>query len=109
MSGGGGGFMMLSGGQGKMDALWNIDLGAKKSFFKKALTVSIRLSDILNSRQSHIVSYGDDFYIDSKNKRDSRQLWLSVSYNISNYKQAQKKQQQRQKNTEDDYDDGMMF
>jgi outer membrane receptor protein involved in Fe transport len=109
MGGGGGGFMMLSGGQGKMDALWNIDLGAKKSFFKKALTVSIRLSDILNSRQSHIVSYGDDFYIDSKNKRDSRQLWLSVSYNISNYKQAQKKQQQRQKNTEDDYDDGMMF
>jgi len=118
--GGGGGFVMFSGvGQGKMDALWNIDFGAKKSFFKKTLTVSLRVADIFNSRQSHTVSYGTTydkvdkekietyFSADSRNKRDSRQVWITVSYNISNYKQTPKRD--RQRNNDDDYDDGMMF
>ncbi|MCL2131497.1 MAG: TonB-dependent receptor [Lentimicrobiaceae bacterium] len=119
MGGGGGGFVMFSGaGQGRMDAMWNIDLGARKSFFKKSLTVSLRVADIFNSRQSHVVSYGETkesattkyswYTADSKTKRDSRQIWLTVSYNISNYKQTPKKQQRQ--SSDDDYDDGgMMF
>ena len=112
--------MMFSGvGQGRMAALWNIDLGARKSFFKKALTVSLRVSDIFNSRQTHVISYGQTgnkediedysyYSADSRTKRDSRQVWLTVSYNISNYKQTPKKQ--RPRNNEDDFDDGgMMF
>jgi outer membrane receptor protein involved in Fe transport len=120
MGGGGGGFVMFSGaGQGRMDALWNIDLGARKSFLKKSLTLALRVSDIFNSRQTHVITYGETpktdkteysyYNADSQTKRDSRQIWLTVTYNISNYKQAPKKQPQRQRNTEDDFDDGMMF
>lgn len=110
MGGGGGGMVMFSGvGQGRMDALWNMDFGARKSFFKKSLTVSLRVADIFNSRQSHVVSYGqtEDSYFtaDSRTKRDSRQVWLTVSYNISNYKQTPKRERQR---GDDDFDDGGM-
>ena len=108
--GGGGHMMMFSGaGQGKMDALWNVDLGVKKSFLKKTLTVSLRVSDIFNSRQTHVVSFGETknsyYYANSQIKRDSRQIWLTVSYNFSNYKQAAKRQ--RQRSNEEDYDEGM--
>ena len=116
--GGGGGMMIFSGaGQGRMDALWNMDFGARKSFFKKSLTLSLRVADIFNSRQTHVVSYGETkktntteysyYTADNRTKRDSRQIWLTVSYNISNYKQTPKKE--RQRNNDDDFDDGMMF
>ena len=117
MGGGGGGMFFFSGaGQGKMDAIWNVDLGVRKSFFKKSLTLALRVSDIFNSRQTHVISFGetDDPYTyysaEMWNKRDSRQIWLTVTYNISNYKITPKKQrQQNNTNDDDDMDGGMMF
>ncbi|MDR0367543.1 MAG: TonB-dependent receptor [Bacteroidales bacterium] len=85
-------------GQGIMSAVWGVDIGLRKSFFKRSLTISLRISDIFYTRNASVKSYGTTSYSDYTSTmyryRDSRQLWLTVTYNIFNYKT--KRQQQRE-------------
>jgi outer membrane receptor protein involved in Fe transport len=108
MGGGGGGMMIVMGaGQGRMSAIWGIDAGLRKSFFKKSLSVSLRVSDIFNTRQtvvtskatSDIASYESEMH----RYRDSRQLWLTVTYSIMNYKSKR----QREREFEAEFDEMM--
>ncbi len=91
-------------GQGIMSAIWGIDIGLRKSFFKKSLTVSLRVSDIFYTRNVNVKSYGSTSYSDYTSMmyryRDSRQIWLTVTYNIFNYKT--KRQQEREFESEFD-------
>ncbi|MCL2132382.1 MAG: outer membrane beta-barrel family protein, partial [Lentimicrobiaceae bacterium] len=90
-------------GQGKMSAIWGIDLGVRKSFLNKSLSVSLRVSDIFNTRQSSVTSVGTGYTSEMYRYRDSRQLWLTVTYSIQNYKS--KRQQERE--FESEFDDMM--
>ena len=105
--GGGGGMIMMGSGQGKMSAVWGVDLGFRKSFLKKSLSISLRVSDIFNTRQTHVTSKGntaDYKYISEMNRyRDSRQLWLTVTYSIVNYKTKR----QKEREFEAEFDDMM--
>ena len=98
------GFESGGAGQGRMSAVWGIDIGIKKSFLKKSLSISLRASDIFYTRNVHIESYGSTSYSaynsTSARFRDSRQLWLTVTYSIINYKT--KRQQQREFESEFD-------
>jgi outer membrane receptor protein involved in Fe transport len=90
-------------GQGRMNAIWSMDIGVRKSFLKKTLTFSLRFSDIFYTRNAHVNSYGTTSYSNYNSVmdryRDSRQLWLTVTYSIQNYKT--KRQQQREFENED--------
>ncbi len=92
-------------GQGRMSANWGVDIGIKKSFFKKALSISLRASDIFYTKQTHVTSEGSTSFSSYRSTmdryRDSRQLWLTITYSIVNYKT--KRQQQRE--FESDFDD----
>ena len=101
--GGGGGMIIIGAGQGKMSAIWGIDLGVRKSFLNKSLSVSLRVSDIFNTRQSSVTSVGTGYTSEMYRYRDSRQLWLTVTYSIQNYKS--KRQQERE--FESEFDDMM--
>jgi len=93
--GGGGGMMMVIGaGQGRMNAIWGIDLGLRKSFLKKSLSLSLRVSDIFNTRQSFVTSKGTGYTSEMHRYRDSRQLWLTVTYTIMNYKTKRQKERE---------------
>jgi outer membrane receptor protein involved in Fe transport len=99
------GFESGGAGQGRMSAIWGVDIGIRKSFFKKSLTVSLRASDIFYTRNARIESYGHTSY-SSYNSimyqfRDSRQLWLTVTYSLVNFKAKQR----QQRDIESDYDD----
>ena len=77
-------------GQGRMDEQWTMDFGLKKQFFNKKLVLSIRISDIFASRTSKINTFGSNdissFNAYSFRKNDSRQLYISLSYKINNYR-----------------------
>ncbi|MDR1181098.1 MAG: TonB-dependent receptor, partial [Bacteroidales bacterium] len=49
-------------GQGRMSAMWGIDIGIRKSFFKRALSISLRASDIFYTRKVHVNSQGSTSY-----------------------------------------------
>lgn len=77
-------------GQGRIDQQWSMDIGFKMLFFKKNMTLSLRVSDIFATRKSNIYTYGSSeslsFEAYSFRQRDSRQISLSLSYKINNYR-----------------------
>lgn len=95
-------------GQGRMSAMWNVDFGIKKSFLKKSLSISLRVSDIFNSRQARVYSYGTTSKSAYESQmirfRDSRQFWLTLTYNFSTMKS---KMQTKRRVVEEDYEDEM--
>ena len=104
MGHGGGGMMIMTGaGQGRMSAVWGVDIGLRKSFLKKSLSVSLRVSDIFNTRQTFVSSQGKGYDSEMYRYRDSRQLWLTVTYSIINYKTKR----QRIREFESEFDDMM--
>ncbi|MDR1792497.1 MAG: TonB-dependent receptor [Bacteroidales bacterium] len=88
------GFESGGAGQGTMAATWGMDFGFKKSFFKKALSISLRVSDIFGTNQVSVESFGttsnSSFYSKMYRYRDSRQFWITVSYQLVNYKTKRK-------------------
>ncbi len=93
-------------GQGRMEEQWSMDFGLKKLFLKKTLILSIRISDIFASRTSRINTFGSDdvssFNAYSFRKNDSRQLYISLSYKINNYRS---KKNSYSNELEDTFDD----
>lgn len=73
--------------QGKTDAIYFTDVALKKDFMNGDLSVNLRLSDIFNTRKYSSETYGNGFTLFNTGQRDSRILFLGITYNINNYKQ----------------------
>jgi len=77
-------------GQGRMEQQWNLDLGIKKLFLKKTLTLTIRINDIFATQNHKVHTFGSDdkssFDAYSYRKNDRRSLFVSLSYKINNYR-----------------------
>ncbi len=73
--------------QGKTDAIYFTDVAVKKDFMNGDLSVNLRLSDIFNTRKYSSETYGNGFTLFNTGQRDSRILFLGITYNLNNYKQ----------------------
>lgn len=77
--------------QGKNDEVFFADIACKKDFFNNDLSVTLRVSDIFHSQKYNGVTNGEGFIQFSNNQRDSRVLFLGVSYRIFNFDRAKDK------------------
>lgn len=73
--------------QGKMEAMYFADIAWRAELLDRKLSLSVRLSDIFNSRRFESESWGPGFNTKSLRKRDSRVFYVGVSYRINNYQQ----------------------
>ena len=73
--------------QGYRKASYVMDLGVRKSFFDKKLTVSINCRDLLDSRHWETFTSSDTFTRHQKNWRGGRRFNINVSWNFGNMKQ----------------------
>ena len=73
--------------QGHRKAVYGIDFGARKNFFDKRLTVSLSCRDLLDSRQWENYTSSDTFTRYQKNRRQSRNFRLTLTWNFGNMKQ----------------------
>lgn len=90
--------------QGKRLANYSFDIGLKKDFFKNTLTLTLRLSDVFNTRKSEVITYATDYYSDVNRWSDSRVLFFGVSYKFNKGIKPKKKiQRQDDKEEELDY------
>lgn len=69
--------------QGRMEQMFTSNLGVKKEVLKGNGTVSLRVSDIFNTRQFNFLSYGPGFRTESENRRQSRIIYLGFTYRIN--------------------------
>lgn len=72
--------------QERMSAVYFADLAFKYDFWKNNASVSLRVSDIFDSRRFDSETWGEGFTINSKRKMESRVVYLGFSYRLNNYK-----------------------
>ena len=68
--------------QGAAKAMWGIDVGLKRDFWKNRLSVNLAVTDIFNTRRFAIVSQGQNFTLDLYRKRESRIATLTVTLRL---------------------------
>lgn len=77
--------------QGKMYELYGLDLALRKDFFDDKLSVTLRLSDVFNTRKFGGELNGNDFSAKFNRKMDTRVLYLGISYKLNNYKERRER------------------
>jgi outer membrane receptor protein involved in Fe transport len=91
--------------QGRMEQMFSADLGMKKDVLNKRGTVSLRVSDIFNTRQFNFLSYGPEFRSEFENRRQSRIIYLGFTYRINS---DNSNERNRNRNRQEDNGDGGM-
>jgi outer membrane receptor protein involved in Fe transport len=71
---------------GRDDGWFGTNLAVKQSLLKKALSVTLRLSDLLGARTQRSNSEGPGFRTQSAWKTEGLTVSLAVSYNFNNFK-----------------------
>ena len=64
-----------------------MNIGIKQSFLKGALSVSVLMTDVLNTAKWEVWSQNNLFDLTNSSKGKSRILWFGVSYNFNSFKQ----------------------
>ena len=92
--------------QGYRKANHAIDLGLRKSFLDRKLSLTINTRDLLNSRKRETITSGSGFSQESVFARSGRTVGFTLTYNFGNMKGGSKRpdRQQQQNNG----DGGMM-
>jgi outer membrane receptor protein involved in Fe transport len=88
--------------QGEMKEMYFADLAIKKDILKEKATVSLRLSDILNSQKFQSITYTPELQSNSYRKRDSRILYLGFTYRINNTNKTQDTRHKKQDRKRDE-------
>ena len=68
--------------QGNISQITWADIALKKYFFDRKGSIGLRVSDIFDTREFSFYSFGENFEQDSYRKRESRNLYVTLSYNF---------------------------
>ncbi|MBQ6210613.1 MAG: TonB-dependent receptor [Prevotella sp.] len=86
--------------QGYRKPSYSMDIGLRKNFFNKLITLSINCRDVFNSRRWENFTESDTFSRHQLNRRNSRMVNFTLTYNFGN--QTLRKRPQRDEQGEDD-------
>ncbi|TXK38152.1 TonB-dependent receptor [Pontibacter qinzhouensis] len=85
--------------QGRMEQMYGVDLGIKKDVLKKQGTVSLRVTDIFNTREFNFLSFGPDFEMINRNKRLTQMVYVGFTYRIN--REGNQRNRDKQENNDD--------
>lgn len=72
--------------QGTRNANYEVDLGVRKTFLNRKLSVSFNVRDLLNSDRNNSTTSGNGFYQNSSSYFHGRMAGLTLSYNFGTMK-----------------------
>ena len=87
--------------QGYRKANYSMDLGLRKSFLNKTLTLSVNCRDLFNSRKWESFTSNETFSRHQINKRRSRNVRFTLTYNFGNMRAKKPKMEQEENNMQD--------
>lgn len=82
--------------QGYRKPNYSLDLGLRKTFFNKAIALSLNCRDLLETRGWETVSQSDTFYRHQKNWRSGRRVGFTLTWNFGNMTLKKQNRQQNQ-------------
>ena len=86
--------------QGYRPASYGLDMGVRKNFFDRMFTLSINCRDVFDSRKWESYTEGDTFSRHQINRRRSRTVRFTLTWNFGSSKGKKKPQQQEQEDEE---------
>ena len=66
-----------------------MNVGVKQKIMKGAMTLSLLLTDVMNTNEWKITSNNNIFDLTNISRNKSRMLWLGITYNFNSFKQKQ--------------------
>lgn len=104
MGGGGGLFFGGSSAQTKMKEMYSMDLMVRKDLMDGRLSVTMRISDLFNTRKFNTETTGLNYFMINNRTFDSRILNIGVSYRLVDTKGRMMDQEKRRR-IEEGYDE----
>ncbi|MBS1492034.1 MAG: TonB-dependent receptor [Bacteroidetes bacterium] len=92
--------------QGQVDPFSNAELSLKKDFMDKKLTFNLRVSDIFNTQKFHGTISDATFYDEFERKRDSRTVFLTMTYKFGTDTNKDRRRKRDNNNEPMDVPDG---
>jgi len=77
--------------QSTRESNYNIDASLRHDFFKSKLTVSLRVTDIFNTRNFNSVTTGSNFVSVNNRYMESRVLYAGIQLKLNNYSKKSEK------------------
>ncbi len=91
--------------QGTNRQMYTVDLGLRKTFLDRRLSLSLSVRDVLNSRRQISETEAPDFYQYEKNQPFSPTFRLSVSWNFGKADRKQRDNSNRERGDNDAFDE----
>jgi outer membrane receptor protein involved in Fe transport len=91
--------------QGQMQEIYAVDLGLKKDVLNKRGTITLRVSDIFDTREFNFESFGPGFEQTNNNKRQTRIAFIGFTYRLnSEDSNRERRRRGEQENGGNDFD-----
>ena len=87
--------------QGYRKPAYGLDFGLRKHFFDKKLMLAITCRDVLDSRRWENITESETFMRHQLNRRRSRTVNFTLTYNFGNMKPSLKEDSEDQRNNQD--------
>ncbi len=81
---------------GSMEPMQTLDIAVKKDFFNKRVSFTIRVSDALNTQKFAIQSVSENVNLQFVRRRDSRNVFLTLTYRFGTEQQQQERRRKRE-------------
>jgi len=72
--------------QFKINEIYFVDVGVKRSFLDNKIAVSFTVSDIFNTKKWIIQSENSIYKLENNSKNETRIFWIGLTYTINSYK-----------------------
>jgi outer membrane receptor protein involved in Fe transport len=93
--------------QGQMQEIYAVDLGLKKDVLNKKGTITLRVSDIFDTREFNFESFGPGFAQTNNNKRQTRIAFIGFTYRLNS--EDSNRERRRQREEQGGGDDGFEY
>lgn len=90
---------------GGMDPMQSLDIAVKKDFFDKRISLTLRIADALNTQKFAMQYNTDVLNTQSVRRRDSRNIFLTLTYRFGTEQQQQERRRKKQEVQEDNGQD----
>jgi outer membrane receptor protein involved in Fe transport len=66
----------------KMEPQFSIDMAVKREFLDSRISLTARVTDLLNTLKNSYTAWGDNFYAENWRKMETRVVYFSIAYNF---------------------------
>jgi len=90
--------------QGTSNEFYFLNIAVRQDLFKKQMTITAKVRDILGSMSHSFISETDDFYTNSEFTREGQVFSVTLTYRINNYKEKRRSRDNGNGEGEEDID-----